>query len=217
MYFAQTELLKLLGVMFDLCGSQDRYTLHMAADIWGKEIDPRNPNAKRFDLSGALLAAVDQICDPQAEHKNLKKLEVSAIESKRTYAKRLLRHRGSHAKVLYGYGWAILQKASEEVTGEGLWEEKTFQTAMDVLERCKLRLCESLGIRNRDAGLGLARPSDPYASEELLLLEKITSAGEKGYTIEPRELLACYDLHRRGLIVDTWPVPWTYRRRVLYT
>lgn len=214
MPFTRLELLRLLSKMRELCGLEGLYTPHMAADVWGKEIDPRNPNARKFNLSGALLAAVDALADPQDQHKRLKKLEISTIESKRIYAKNHLRRRGEHAKILYGYGWGCLERASLEVTGADLWEDKTFQTAMDVLERARLRVCESLGIRNRDQGLGMARIDDPYTLEELELLEKLTDAGEAGAKLEGiSELLASYDLYRRGLIVEVWPVPWTYRRR----
>lgn len=216
MYFSRSELLGLLQKMSELCGAKDCYTEHMAADAWGQAIDVRNPNARRFDLSGALIAAVDELCDPQGEHKDLVKQETSKIEHKRVQAKKLLRKRGEHARILYGYGWALLDAASREVTSAGLWERKTFRTAMDVLDRAKLRLCESLNIRSRESPLGMAKIDDPYMLEEVELLAKITSAGEPGYTISPEEILATYDLYRRGLIIERWPLPWTYRRRVLF-
>lgn len=217
MYFSRTELLDLLSKMLDLCGREERYSQHFSADVWNNPIDARNPNAKRFDLSGALCAAVDALCDPPEEYRKLKKLETHAIESKRTYAKNLLRKRGEHARILYGYGWAMLNAASHEVTGDYVWKPKSFQTAIDVLERAKLRLCESLGIANRERSLGMCRIDDPYVPEELLLLEKITSAGELGYKLQTGdELLASYDLYRRGLITEVWPVPLTYRRRMIY-
>lgn len=219
MYFARSELLRLLQKMSELCGAKDRYSQHMAADAWDQPIDVRNPNARRFDLSGALIAAVDELCDPQREHKELVKQETSKIEQKRVAAKRSLRKRGEHARILYGYGWAMLDAASREITNAGVWEKKTFQTAMDVIARAKLRLCESLNIRSRERGLGMAQIDDPYMLEEIELLAKITAAGEPGYTIDGSvsEILAVYDLYRRGLIVERWPLPWTYRRRMLFT
>ncbi len=214
MSVSRLDVLRMLGKMRELCGLPGLYTPFVAADAWGKEIDPRNPNARKFDLSGALLAAVDALYDPQDQHKRLKKLEVSTIESKRAYAHNQLRKRGEKAKILYGYGWGALERASLEVTGADLWKEKSFQTAMDVLERARLRVCESLNIRNRERGLGLARIDDPYTLEELELLEKISDAGDLGHKLETGdEVLASYDLYRRGLIVEVWPVAWTYRRR----
>jgi hypothetical protein len=86
---------------------------------------------------------------------------------------------------------------------------------MDVLERAKLRVCESLGIGNRASPLGMARLDDPYHIEEVRLLGAIDGIEENGgyHLTHCDELLAAYDLHRRGLIVETFPGSWTYRRK----
>lgn len=214
MFFSKLELLRLLGKIDELCGHRDRFTIHLAADAWGAPIDVRNPNAMRFSLPGALIAAVDKIADPQDERAKLRKLEQSSkIESKRVFARNTLRKRDERARVLYGFGWGMLERASVEVTGCSIWEEKSFQTTMDVVARARLRVCESLNIRNREQPLGACRIDDPYMLEELDLLEKVEGAGDLGYTLKTiDELLASYDLFRRGMIQET-RVPWTYRRR----
>ena len=217
MYFARLSLVSLLQEMQRLCGTVHTYTEHLAADGWGAAIDVRSPNAKRFDLSGALIRAVDTLCDPQEERKKLMKQSDAKEEHRRKRAKTLLRTRAERARVMYGYGWSMLNAASREVTGADVYQPKGFQTAMDVLERAKLRLYTSLGMSARTRPLGLWQQGEPFDLAEVKLLEELVEAGDDGCIPETvAELLACYDLYRRGMIEAIYNAPWTYRLRVRY-
>lgn len=218
MYFARLSLVTLLQEIQRLCGTVHTYSEHMAADGWGAAIAVRSPNARRFDLSGALIRAVDKLCDPHEEHQKLLKESATAKdEHKRRRAKSLMRDRGDRARVMYGYGWAMLNAASQEITGADVYAPKGFQTAMDVLERTKLRLYTSLGISTRSRPLGQWQQGEPFHIAEVKLLEELAEAGEDGCVPETGpELLACYDLYKRGMIEEIHNAPWTYRLRVLY-
>lgn len=214
MFFVRSTLLKLFIKMKELCGTPETYVLCPAADGWGNAIDVYSERARRYSLSGALSRAVTELKDPIEDHKRLSKMIDDKSAAKRRYATEELKRRMDAARILYGYGWSVLNDASYEVAGNGLWEPKDFQPAMEVVERARLRVCEELGIAVRETGLGCARINDPFRLEEVELLEAIDDAGSAGAILENGdELLAAYDLHRRGLIVPVEGVAWAYRRR----
>lgn len=199
----------------DLCGTPDTYAKYMAADGWGKEVALRSTNARRFDLMGALAIAVDDLKLPAKEEHRLDKLAEDSNASKRSYARKEKRRRELAARVLYGYGWSLLEHASLEVTKDSVHRVSEFAVAMRVLDRAQLRLYESLGMSVRDSPLGMARLFDPMRREEIELLAAIEEAGEGGATLETGdEILASYDLYRRRLIVEVEGGPaWTYKLR----
>lgn len=63
--------------------------------------------------------------------------------------------------------------------------------------------------------LGMARTTDPLRAEELHLRAKLRAAGPAGARInihDVSEVLASFDLHRRGEIEPT-DEPWRYRAK----
>jgi hypothetical protein len=207
--FSHHKLLPVLDEMRRLCGSRDVYVPFLASDGWGNPVDVRSKKARRYDLCGALIVAVDTFY----EDDRLRAMLDDANATKRSYAGKELRRREKMGRVVYGYAWSLLEGASVEVTGCGLHERKAFEVAMSVLDRAKLRLCERLGVAVRDSGLGMARRGEPFRIEEVTLLAEIEEAGMGGATLETSdEVLASYDLYRRGLIVEVPDAPpWTYR------
>lgn len=213
MLFSRRSLVPLVKRIRELCGTPDTFVLSMAADGWGKPVDLRSPNARRFSLSGALAKAVDDLKLPPEEERRLDKLSNDSNASKRSYATREKRHRELSARVLYGFGWSLLERASVEATGRSLHQIESFEVAMRVLDRAQLHLYESLGMSVRESPLGMARSGDPMLREEIDLLASIEEAGESGATLETiDEVLASYDLYRRRLIVEVVGAPaWTYK------
>jgi hypothetical protein len=161
-------------------------------------IDVRNPNATRFSLPGALIAAVDRIADPQDERAKLRKLEqTSKIESKRVFARNTLRKRDERARVLYGFGWGMLERASVEVTGCSIWEEKSFQTTVDVVARARLRVCESLTSETGSSRSERAGSTTPTCSRSSICSRRSraqgTSATRSRRSTSSSRATTCFD------------------------
>lgn len=65
----------------------------------------------------------------------------------------------------------------------------------------------------RSQPLGMAGRRDQYHAAELALRARVLAAGPAGYRLaagDVGEILAAYDLHRRGELEPT-DTPWTYR------
>ena len=215
MFFSRSSLVPLVKRIRELCGTPDTFVLSMAADGWGKPVDLRSPNARRFSLCGALARAVDDLKLPPEEEKRLDKLSNDPNAAKRSYAVKEKRQRELSARVLYGFGWSLLEGACVEACGKSIHQIEDFASAMRALDRAQLRLYESLGMSVRESSLGMARIGEPMRREEIDLLAAIEEAGEAGATLETGdEVLASYDLYRRRLIVEVVGAPpWTYKLR----
>lgn len=191
---------------------RDGYSpVHLAADVWGNKVGMEDPRAVRFDLSGLLAKAATDLfdpVDPQLEKDLKSKYEFKAKKAKKKKALRRWK-----AARYYGYAWGLYERASEAVTGHPLHYDKDHATALAVVEYARREFFRLLGVDDGSLTLGMARRGDMKSLAEIELLDKIREAGVDGYRLQEkdvREILASYDLYRRGLIIETG-VDWTYR------
>lgn len=195
---------------------RDRYCGdHLAANVWGDEVGLYSPQATRFSLSGLLAKAATELFDPIDE--KLEKDLKSKYDFRRKKARKKKGLRTWKATRYYGYGWGLYEHASQSVTGEGLHCGKDHREALAVVEFARKELFRLIGVDDGGLVVGMARRGDMKSLAEIELIEKIQESGMDGYRLSDgnvRELLASYDLHHRGLIVET-ERPWTYRLRHL--
>ena len=184
---------------------------HMAANAWGHEVSMDSPMATRHSLSGYLSKAATELFDPKDE--KLEKDLKSKYDFKVKKAKKKKGLRKWKATRYYSYAWGLYNHASEKVTGDPLHFPKDHQTALAVVEFARRELFRLIGVDDGGLTLGMARRTDMKSLAEIELLEKIQEAGFDGYRLESgnvREILASYDLYRRGVILETERA-WTYR------
>jgi len=188
---------------------------HLATDGWGNEVRVDDPRAVRFSLPGLLSKAVTEIfdpIDPRLEQDLKSKYDFKAKKARKK--KGLRRWKATR---YYGYAWGLYEHASVSVTGDPLHFEKDHREALAVVEFARKELYRLIGVDDGGLILGMARRGDMKSLAEIELLEKVREHGVDGYRLQDGdipEMLACFDLHRRGLIVET-SRPWTYRLKHL--
>lgn len=188
---------------------------HMAADGWGNEVPVDSPRAIRFSLPGLLSKAATELFDPLDE--KLEKDLKSKYDFRVKKAKKKKGLRRWKAARYYGYAWGLYNHASESAVGKPLHHPIDHQSALAVVEFARRELFRLIGVDDGSLMLGMARRGDMKSLAEIELLEKVQDSGIDGYRIQEknvREILASYDLYRRGIIIETG-APWTYRVRHL--
>lgn len=195
---------------------RDRYSPeHMAANAWGDEVAMDHPTATRFSLSGLLSKAATDLFDPidPQLQKDLK----SKYDFKVKKARKKKGLRRWKASRYYGYAWGLYEHACQTVTGAPLHHPKDHATALKIVEFARQELFRLIGVDDGSLTVGMARRFDMKSLPEIELLSLIQEAGVDGYRLQDgnlRQMLASFDLYRRGLIVET-NKPWTYRARHL--
>lgn len=184
-----------------------------AADAWGNVVEMSSKQASRWSFSGALSKAATELFDPPDP--KLEKDLASKYDFKVKKAKKVQNLRKWKARRYYGYAWGLFSRASSVVANKGLHFPIDHDTALKIVDHARRELHRLIGVDDGSILLGMARRTDLKSIAEIMLLEKIDEAGFEGYRLDTssvKEVLASYDLYRRGLIVET-EVPWTYRRK----
>lgn len=184
-----------------------------AADAWGNVVEMSSKQAARWSFSGALSKAATELFDPPDP--KLEKDLASKYDFKVKKAKKIQNLRKWKARRYYGYAWGLFSRAADVVANKGLHFPIDHDTALKIVDYTRKELHRLIGVDDGSIPLGMARRTDLKSIAEIMLLEKIDEAGIDGYRLDTsniKEVLASYDLYRRGLIIET-ETPWAYRRK----
>jgi len=200
------------GAMFEalahvreLLASPDTYCREMACDGLGREIDLRNKNARRWNLSGAIARAIVDLYD--GDTARLRNTIGRGYGFQRDSARAKLSRTERDAREMYGLLWGVCEHASTSVVGRSMssYNALSYDEAMRVLDRA-LEVVTAL-VEERV-------PGEPASEHERELLARVDAAAPAGYRLPDGNhalIVASEALCKRGALRET--LAWVFVRR----